>query len=285
VTSVRVIESPGRCRLGEGPLWSVREQALYWVDILGQAAYRFRAADGQVTRWPMPEMICWLIERVHGPGFVAGLTRDVVLLTFEPLGITPLVRPEPQLADQRLNDAKADAAGRVWCGTMPIDAERETGALYRLDPDGALSLRDHGYRITNGPAFSPDGHHLYHTDSMRGVVFRFTMRADGSIAERQPFIRFAPGTGLPDGMTVDAEGGLWVAVWGGARVCRYAPDGRLDRSIALPASQITSCAFGGPNLDRLYVTSAAEGVDEPHAGALFEVDAEAVGLPAHRFAG
>lgn len=266
-------------------MWSVREQALYWVDILGQAAHRLRIADGQVTRWPLPEMIGWLIERAHAPGFVAGLTHDVVLLTFEPLQITPIARPEPQVADHRLNDAKADAAGRLWFGTMPMNADRETGSLFRLDPDGALSLWDRGYRVTNGPAFSPDGHHLYHTDSIRGIVFRFTVRPDGSLVERQPFIRFAPGTGLPDGMTVDAEGGVWVAVWGGARVCRYTPDGHLDRSIALPASQITSCAFGGRNFDRLYVTSAAEGVDEPHAGALFEIDAGTVGLPAHLFAG
>jgi len=285
VNGVRVIESAGRCSLGEGPLWSLRERALYWVDILGHAAYRLRPEDGQVTRWALPDTIGWLIERGGASGFVAGLGRDVVLLNLEPLEITPILRPEPQFADHRLNDGKADAAGRLWFGTMPVDAGRETGSLYRLDPDGALSHWDRGYRVANGPAFSPDGRYLYHTDSIRGTVFRFTLRADGSVVDRQPFVRFEPGAGLPDGMTVDAEGGVWIAVWGGSRVSRIAPDGSLDRSIALPASQITSCAFGGPNLDRLYVTSAAEGVDEPQAGALFELEPGVVGLPAHRFAG
>lgn len=284
VTRVRRVASAVHCRLGEGPLWSVREQALYWVDILGQAAHRLRIADGQVTTWPMPEMIGWLIERADAPGFVAGLTRDVVFLEFEPLRITRIARPEPELADLRLNDAKADAAGRIWGGTMPTAADRATGSLFRLDPGGALSYWDRGYGITNGPAFSPDGRYLYHTDSRRGIVYRFVLGADGSLTERQPFIRIGPDGGLPDGMTVDADGGVWIAFWGGSRVSRYAPDGRLDRSIALPVSQITSCTFAGPNLDRLYVTSAAEGVAEPHAGALFEIDAGIVGLPPHRFA-
>jgi sugar lactone lactonase YvrE len=285
MSHVRVIEAAGRCRLGEGPLWSVREQALYWVDILGQTAHRLRVADGEVTHWPMPEIIAWLIERESAPGFVAGLTRDVVFLTLEPVSIVPLARPESQREDHRLNDAKADAAGRLWCGTMPVGGDRETGALFRVDADGSLSHWDGGYRVTNGPAFSPDGRYLYHTDSIGGTVFRFALGTDGAITDRQPFIRFAPGSGVPDGMTVDADGGLWIAVWGGSRVCRYTPDGRLDRSIALPASQITSCAFGGPRLDRLYVTSASEGVVEPYAGALFEIDVDTVGLPAHRFAG
>lgn len=285
MTRVRVIEAAGRCRLGEGPVWSVREQALYWVDILGHAAHRLRVADGQVMRWLLPEMIAWLIERADAPGFVAGLTRDVVLLSLEPMSIAPLARPESQLDGHRLNDAKADAAGRLWCGTMPIGADRETGSLFRLDPDGALSQWDRGYRVTNGPAFSPDGRHLYHSDSIAGIVYRFSLGADGAITDREPFVRFAPDTGLPDGMTVDADGGVWIAVWGGARVCRYTPGGRLDRSIALPASQITSCTFGGPAFDRLYVTSAADGVDEPYGGALFEIEVDAVGLPAHRFGG
>jgi D-xylonolactonase len=285
VTNVRVIESAGRCRLGEGPLWSDREQALYWVDILGQAACRLRIADDRVTRWPLPDLIGWLIERTDAPGFVAGLGRDVVYLTLDPLTITPIARPEPQLDDHRLNDAKADAAGRIWCGTMQVDCRSESGALFRLDPDGTLSRWDHGYRVTNGPAFSPDGRHLYHTDSLRRIVYRFTLRDDGSLAEREHFIRVDPDSGVPDGMTVDADGGVWIALWGGARVSRYTRDGRLDRSIALPASQITSCAFGGPALDRLYVTSAAEGVDEPLGGALFELDAGVAGLPPHRFAG
>ena len=285
MTRYRVIEAAGRCQLGEGPIWSAREQALYWVDILGHSVQRLRIDDGRVTRWQLPEMIGWLIERAEAPGFVAGLTRDIVFLTLEPLTVAPIVRPEPAISGNRLNDAKADPSGRIWAGTMPVEANADTGSLYRLDPGGVISRWDGGYRVANGPAFSPDGCYLYHTDSMRGVVYRFELRADGSIGDRRPFIQFDADAGKPDGMTVDANGGLWIAVWGGSRVSRYAPDGRLDRSIHLPASQITNCAFGGESLDRLYVTSAAEGVDETEAGALFEVDPGVTGLPAHRFAG
>jgi len=286
MTAYRVIEAGRRCRLGEGPYWSVREQALYWVDILGQMVFRLRPIDGSVVSWQMPQMIGWLIEREKTDGFIAGMQRDLVHLSLDPLRITPVARPEPDLPGNRLNDAKADAGGCIWAGTMPMSADGHTGSLYRLDADGHLTCRDRGYRVTNGPAFSPDGRYLYHNDTTRGLVYRFELDGDGALRNRSVFLSFGPDEGMPDGMTVDSEGALWIALWGAARVSRYTALGRLDRSVMLPASQITNCAFGGAALDRMFVTSASEGASaEPLAGALFEIDPQVTGTAPNLFAG
>jgi xylono-1,5-lactonase len=286
VTHYRVIETGRRCRLGEGPYWSVRQQALYWVDILGQTVFRLRPTDGSVATWQMPEMIGWLIERANSDGFVAGMQRDIVYLGLEPLSITPIARPEPDLPGNRLNDAKADARGCIWAGTVPQSVDGQTGSLYRMDPNGRVTCRDRGYMVSNGPAMSPDGRYLYHNDSRLGFVYRFELDDDGALRNRSVFLRFRPDQGAPDGMTVDSSGALWIALWGAACVSRYTADGHFDRTVKLPASQITNCAFGGAALDRMFVTSAAEGADgEALAGALFEIDPQVTGIAPSLFAG
>lgn len=283
--SVRTIARDNRDRLGEGPLWSVREGALYWVDILGRRLNRLSPADDRVTSWDMPDTLGWVIEREDRPGFVAGLGRRFVALTLDPVAIEVIAAPEDERDGNRFNDAKADGAGRVWAGSMPFGCDRPTGAFYRLDTDGAVARVDDGYTIANGPAIPSDGGYLLHTDTALRTIFRFEVRDDGSLGDRAPFITFEDGWGNPDGMIFDAEGGLWVACWGASCVARFTPDGRFDRRIALPASQITSCAFAGEALDRMFVTSAADGVDEVQAGALFEVDPGVRGLPTPRYRG
>lgn len=281
-----IVARPQRDQLGEGLLWSARENAVYWVDILAMRLHRLRLADRAIDSWTMPEMIGWVIEREHEPGLIAGLQSAIVELTLNPLTVTPIVVPEPDLPNNRRNDAKADARGRIWAGSMDAGAKVPTGTLFRLDPDRSLHRMDGGYTICNGPAFSPDGRTLYHTDTALGSVYQFALHDDGSLGPRETFVRFADGWGKPDGMTVDAGGGVWIAHWGGSRVSRFHPDGTLDRVIALPASQITNCTFAGAALDRMFVTSAAVGLrDEEHAGALFEVDPGATGLPTNRYAG
>lgn len=272
-----------RSELGEGPLWSARENAVYWVDILGHELHRLSLADSSVCSWKMPAKIGWVIERRDAPGFIAGLQTGFHALTLEPFECRLLVDPEPELPDNRMNDAKADSRGRIWAGTMDCEIRSPTGSLYRLDHDLGFRKMDTGYLVTNGPAFG-DGC-LYHSDTGLGIVYRFTMTPDGDIGDRREFIRFPREWGYPDGMTVDAEGFLWIAHWGGGRVSRFTPDGQLDRAIALPASQITSCTFAGVDLDRLFVTSAAENHrdDEPLAGMLFEVDPGVRGLPPNLF--
>lgn len=282
---VRIIARHCRDRLGEGPLWSEREASLYWVDILGQKLHRLRLADDVITGWNLPEPIGWVIERAGGPGLIAGLRSGIVELGLDPLAIKRRWRPEADRPANRFNDAKADARGRIWAGSMRMDGTGAAGAFYRLDPGGTCTRVDDGYQIANGPAFSPNGCWLYHADSGRGIVYRYALGDDGSLAARHPFIQFEAGWGLPDGMTVDADGHLWVAHWGAGCISRFTPEGARERSIVLPASQITSCTFAGPGLDRMFVTSAADGRDEPDGGALFEVDPGCRGLPTNIFAG
>ena len=278
----QAIERDHRDLLGEGLLWSAREAALYWVDILGARVNRLDLSSGRVDDWSMPDTIGWLIEREQG-GFVAGLGRAFVALALDPLMIETIAAPEPERDGNRFNDAKADAAGRIWAGSMPLTYDRPSGAFYRLDPDGRVTRIEDGYTIPNGPAIG--GGFLFHTDTALDTIFRYPVHDDGSVGAREPHIVFEPDWGHPDGMTIDAEGHLWVACWGGSCVARFDPAGRRERIIALPASQITNVAFAGDALDRMFVTSAADGVDEPQAGCLFEVDPGCRGISPYRYLG
>lgn len=283
---VRVIARDRRDLLGEGLWWSVREQAVYWVDILARRLNRLVLDGDVVTSWLLPEMTGWVIERETAAGFVAGTESGFVMLTLDPLTITPVADPEPDRPLNRMNDALADASGAIWAGTMPVAADTRTGALYRLAPDGIVTTADTGYTITNGPAISLDQRTFYHTDTHARTIYAFPLHADGTLGTRRTHIAFEDGWGNPDGMTLDAEGGLWVAHWGAGCVSRFDHDGRRERSIALPASQITNCVFAGAGLDRMFVTSACDGADdEPLAGALFEVDPGVRGLLPHRYRG
>jgi sugar lactone lactonase YvrE len=272
-------------------LWSAREHALFWTDIIGQKLWRLSLADNAITHWDMPEKIGWVVERAGG-GLIAGLQSGFHRLWLDPLRLERIADPEPQLPDNRLNDAKADAWGAIWAGTMPVAPGPPatwpaSGGLYRLAADGAVSRHDSGITIANGPAFSPDGRTMYHTDSARHTVYRFALDAAGNPGPRQVHIACDPAEGAPDGMTCDSEGGLWIGFYGGSRVARYTPDGKFDRAIALPTPQITNVVFAGPALDRMFVTSAGDGLpQDPLAGALFEVTGHgATGLPPGLYGG
>ncbi len=280
MNDVRVIERPRRDTLGEGPHWSPRDRAVYWCDILERRLNRLSLASDHVETWEMPDVIGWVIEQEAG-GFVAGVGRSVVTLGLDPLTIEPFAHLPGEPPENRVNDAKADPHGRIWLGTMPFDCGSPTGSVYLLD-HGTVTRVAQGYTIANGPAIDPDGRWLLHTDSKLRTIFRYPIEGD-RLGSRTPFIAFEDGWGDPDGMTLDAEGHLWVACWGASCVTRFDPDGRRERSIALPASQITSCTFAGEALDRMFVTSAGGGVDEELGGALFEVDPGCRGLPTHRY--
>ncbi|WP_145203071.1 SMP-30/gluconolactonase/LRE family protein [Sphingobium sp. B2] len=280
----RMIARDGADMLGEGTIWSARDDAVYWVDILAPALNRLSLKDGAVERWAVPEPLGWVAERTGG-GFIGGFKSGFAEISLDPLTITPIGDPEPDLPGNRMNDGKADAQGQIWCGTMDMAEESDSGSLYRLTPDLVWQQMDTGYRVPNGPAFSPCGKWLYHSDTARRIMYRFARTAEG-IADRQPFISFTDADGYPDGMTVDADGHIWVAHWGGGRISRFTPDGRLDRAIALPARQVTNICFAGPDLNRMFVSSAAIGLHAtPYDGGLFEVDCGVRGLPTHLFAG
>jgi D-xylonolactonase len=277
---------PLRAILGEGPLWSAREQAIYFVDIKKPALHRYSLADGAKKTWDMPEPIGWVIPRATKPGFIAGFKSGFAELTLDPFEIKPICAPEKDRPGNRRNDAKADAQGRIWAGSMDDAEKAVTGALTRLDPDFTWTRLDDGYKVCNGPTFSLAGDIIYHTDSSVRTVYQFDLAPDGTLSNKRDFVRFKEEWGHPDGMTTDAEGGVWIAHWDGARVSRFTPDGVLDHSIALPTSRITSCVFAGDNLDRMFLTSASMGLpDEPLAGSLFEIDPGIRGAPAHAFAG
>lgn len=272
--------------LGEGPVYLADEDAVYWVDIKGAAVHRLGLAGETHDTWSMPEVLGWIIPRQAAAGFIAGFKSGFARLTLEPLSIEPIGSPESHLPDNRLNDAAVDRFGCIWAGTMDDREQAETGSLYRLDIAGHWTRQDTGYVVSNGPAFSPDHAFLYHADSAKRVVYRFRCAEDGSLGEREVFISFAEDWGLPDGMATDAEGGIWIAHWGGARLSRFLPDGNLDRVIGLPVSQVTSCCFAGAELERMFVTTAAIGrEDESQSGCLFEVFPGVRGAPCYSYGG
>jgi sugar lactone lactonase YvrE/DNA-binding IclR family transcriptional regulator len=273
--------------LGEGPLWSARDDRLLWVDILAPAIHVSDPATGADRVIATEEMVASLAPRARG-GFVAAARSGLRALADGVLGAV-LAAPIAEGAALRLNDGRCDARGRFWVGSMALDSTPDAGALHRLGREGAAVMQT-GLHVPNGLGFSPDNTRLYLADSARRRVdvFDFDL-ARGTIANRRPFVQLAEDEGVPDGLTVDAEGGVWIALWDGWRVVRHAPDGRLDRSIALPVPRPTSCCFGGTDLATLYVTSArvrlsaAQLAEAPLSGSVFAVETGARGLPEHAY--
>jgi sugar lactone lactonase YvrE len=287
-------DSPVRCVadvhavLGEGPVWVPRESALFWVDIKGLKIFRLDVR-GNLAEWPTPVRVGSLAPRKSG-GFIGGTEDGIAAIDPEAGRFDILFNPEEDRPGNRFNDGKLDRQGRFWAGTMD-DGEREAGgSLYRIDDDLSWHTVDRGYRVTNGPAFSPDGKLMYHNDSARQLTYVFDL-TDGQPANRRVFLQFKEGEGFPDGMTVDAEGCLWIAFWDGWCVRRYSPAGEWLETVRMPVARPTSCAFGGLDLDQLYITSASIGLDEaarqmqPNAGGLFMVTPGVRGLGDAPFAG
>ncbi len=277
--------------LGEGPIWSPRHNSVFFVDILGKHLHRYDLARHDVVQsFGMPDIIGWVVEREKG-GFVVGVKNDIYFLDLEPFKLTKVLAIEPDKPGNRLNDAKCDAKGRLWTGTMDLAFKDRTASLYRIDPDLSVHVIDTGYVCTNGPAFSKDGTRMYHNETHDGIVYVFDIAADGSASNRRVFIKLPDGVGLPDGCTVDADDRLWVSHYGGGRVSCYKPDGSLDFDVMLPAKNTTSLTFFGPGLDRLVVTSASQEIvgDLGMAGTIFEVPKPLLrghkGLPQAMFAG
>ncbi|SDN69807.1 Sugar lactone lactonase YvrE [Methylobacterium phyllostachyos] len=276
----------GRDRLGEGPIWVPERGTLFWVDIEAPALNWLDFASGETGRLSFPEPLGWIIPRAGRRDFIVGLKSGFATYDLEADRIVPIGDPEPDHPDNRLNDAKVDSAGRIWAGSMHQAETAVSGSLHRLDPDLTWQRMDGEYGVANGPTFSLDGRIIYHSDSAARTVYAFDLAADGTLSGKRPFLRFPDDWGWPDGMTTDAEGCLWIAHWGGSRISRVDPEGRLMRAVALPAPNITSCAFAGEGLNRLFVTSASRGAEGvPEAGALFELDVGVVGLPPRAFGG
>ena len=258
--------------IGEGPLWVAEENSVYWVDLLAPGVRKLHLDTGKVDIWPMPDLIGWLVTSGTPGAFVAGMRTGVFCLTLDPVVLTPLLDALHDRPCHRLNDGKVAPDGRIWFGTMQEEGATDTGRLLMLQKGGSLICVDKGYRVSNGPTFSVDGKYLYHADSLRHVVYRYEITEDG-VQNRQVFAEFPADWGMPDGMTTDVEGGIWISHWDGHCVSRFDLDGKRERVLRLPVSRVTSCVFGGASLDRMFVTSAAQDRHyEPLAGALFEVE-------------
>lgn len=274
---------------GEGPLWDDGAQRLLWVDIDCHAVHGFDPATGADDEVDVGQPVGAVALRGCG-GLVLALRDGFAIL--EEGRSTMVAAVEVDLPGSRLNDGKVDPGGRFWAGTMANDLSAGAGALYRLDPDLSVTTVLCGVSVSNGIDWSPDERTMYFIDSLSGGIDAFTYDRDtAAISNRRRFVDLSPSFALPDGMTVDAEGCLWVAMWGASCVRRYSPSGSLLGVVRLPASQVTSCTFGGQDLGDLYVTSARAGltaaqiIAEPHAGDLFVARPGACGRTATRFAG
>ena len=287
--------------LGEGPLWDVQEQRLYWIDSSAAEIWSAKADGSGVKRYFVPSHIGSMALREKG-GAVLALANGFSLYDFTTQKLTHIGDPEADEPENRLNDGKVDRRGRFIAGYMSYDHDREdasrgqrpvrNSALYRLDPDLSIHRLDAGIKCSNGPCWSPDNKTFYFCDSYDKVMYAYDYDIDtGNVANRRVFASNKDYPGTFDGSTVDSEGYIWNAHVFGGRIIRYAPNGEIDRMVEFPVRNLTSVMFGGPNLDILYVTCMGrpmKGVPqkEAEAGGLFAVHGLGVkGLPEPRFAG
>lgn len=268
---------------GEGPVWFAGWPGVRWVDML--AGDVLELAGEQVRRRHVGSVAAALRPRADG-GAVVAVERGFALADASLENVEPL----PELwADGRvrMNDGGCDPDGRFYCGSMAYDEAPGAGRLYRLDPDGAVTTVLTGVTISNGLAWSPDGATAYYVDTPTHRVDAFDYDREHGLTHRRRLFEIPPDAGAPDGMTVDADGRLWVALWGGAAVRCYRADGTLEEHVPLPVTHVTACTFGGPDLAELYITTSRQGVPEgaqPEAGALFRYRPGVRGLPVLTFA-
>jgi len=285
---------PVQCCLGEGPLWHPDEHALYWVDITEECFYRLPYGSETATHIVVNTQIGCMAFRAGG-GLVLAVEQGIATWDWEQSALAIITDPQADNPDPapRFNDGAVDPQGRFWAGTIAAQPEAHpNGILYRVEADFSTRAIETGVGVSNGIGWSPDHRTMYFTDSTRRVIYAYDYDpATGDISNRRDFVRLSDDDGVPDGMTVDAEGFIWSAVWDGWRVVRYDPAGKVEREIAMPVQRPTSCMFGGPDLDELFVTSAFTGLsdaqrhEQPFAGDVFRLRVGVKGLPEPFFAG
>ena len=276
--------------LGEGPRWDAAGARLLWVDIEGRALHLFDPGRGEDRAIELPDRVGAAAPATDG-GVLVALADRLAVIDLESESARTLVEI-PHGAGMRLNDGACDPAGRFWVGSMALDNRPGAAALYRYSGDGGLERVLEDVTLSNGLGWSPDGGTMYYVDSMayRVDAFDFDL-ATGAISARRPLIVIERGGGIPDGLAVDDDGGIWVALWGRAAIRRYSPDGELDRVLDVPAANVTACCFGGDDGRSLYVTTASVDLSagqlqqQPLAGSVFVTEVGVSGPPAHPFAG
>ena len=281
-----------KATLGEGPVWDDRHHVLYWVDIEECLVHIYDPSTHVDRQIHTKQRIGCLSTRMNG-SLLLGLERGFATLDIESEKIDYLVDPENHLPRNRFNDGKCDPQGRFWAGTMSLDKKKEAGSLYCLFPNLTFRTMISSVTTSNGLAWSSDHKTLYYIDTptLKVAAYRFDPET-GDISHKKTAITIPKGQGHPDGMTIDEEGMLWVAHYGGAKVSRWDPvKGEMIAAVEIPAPQVTSCTFGGLHRDRLYITTARQGMEEealktyPEAGGLFCVEPGVKGMPSSIFAG
>ncbi len=277
--------------LGEGPVWDPAQQCLWWVNILAPSINRFDPVRGSSEAIEVPDLVGALALRIQG-GLVLALRDGFYRFDPDSRHAEVIVRPQEMQPGDRFNDGKCDRQGRFWAGTMDHEEGEARGDLYRLDRDDTVKRFPAGFVVTNGLGWSPDNKTMYFTDSAGRTIYAYDFdAATGDIEKRRIFARVDDDAGVPDGLTVDADGFVWGAHWDGWRVTRYDPTGQVERVVRLPVPRVTSCAFGGADLDVLYITSARIGLDAaalaeaPLAGGIFAMQPGVKGLIEPRFDG
>jgi sugar lactone lactonase YvrE len=283
------VAARGADRLGECPLWDEREKMLWWVDSRWPAVKRFDPATGAVMMQVLPEVVGSIAFREKG-GLLAATKSGLHFLDGSGGALEPMAHPEARLPENRFNDGRCDRAGRFWAGTM-CDARRDpSGSLYRFDADLACTKLRNAIIIPNSLAFSPDNRTMYFADTNRHTIWAWDYDL-GTGAATNERVFADTGEGRPDGSCVDADGGLWNAEYGGGRLVRYTPTGKVDRVVEVPVANPTCCAFGGEDLGTLYVTTATQRLSpddlakQPLAGSLLALRPGVKGLPEGRFGG
>lgn len=280
---------PWGAQLGEAPVWHEAERALYWVDILHPAVYRFSPDKAQNAICQPGKIVSAILPASDGRLLVAS-QDGIEMLDFATGQTSPFADPEKDMRDNRLNDAKVGPGGAIWVGSMRLDASKPTGALYRVTGDGKVEQNERGISVSNGMGWSPDTRIFYFVDTVPGLIYAYDAEpGTGHIANRRVFASISETEGRPGGLTVDAEGGVWCAVWDGWRVNRYLPDGTFDRTIDLPVPRPTSLCFGGTDLKTLYITSARTRLpastlsEAPLSGGLFACQPGVQGIASNLF--
>jgi sugar lactone lactonase YvrE len=277
--------------LGEGPVWDERTRTLWWVDIDRHLLWQVPPGSCGPRSHDVGQALAAVLPRRVGG--LALVVRRAILLTGEDLTANVTITvPLPSGEHIRLNDAACDPAGRLWFGSMASDGSRDLASLYTLAADHSVSVALSPVSVSNGLGWAPDGQTMYYVDSPTGRIDAFSFDPQtGNLRGRRTLARIPASHGKPDGLTVDAEGSVWVALWGGGAVQRISPSGALTERIELPVSNVTSCCFGGPALQELYITTARRGLDskqlaaEPLAGAVFVCAPGVAGLPVSRYRG